>query len=152
MTHEEVIKVLNSRRSSKEELRSALAFAMGVAPPPPKEAAKEKSTFSQCKDIFHGSYENYTGVPYVFLAKDGIALSGIIKKIEDLDSSNVAGTFIALLQNLPEWYKRNAFSLPVINSKFNEIIASISKKTGTVNGNSREREAVRAAFSGANKP
>lgn len=149
MTREQAIKILNSKKSSKELIREALAWALNV--PIDKGCSREPSVFNQCKLVFSSEYRRVTGVPYVFGVKEGVALAGIIKKIEELGDVNVINTFTALVQHLPEWYKKNAFSIPVINSKFNEIIASISKKTGTVNGNSSEREAVRAAFSRTNQ-
>lgn len=149
MTREEALKILNSRRSSKEELREALAWALD-APLPPKGGAKEPGAFNACKSAFYTEYRKTTGVAYNFGVKDGVALAGIIKKIEALDAPALI-TFTALVQNLPDWYKKNAFSLPVINSKFNEIIASIAKKTGAHSGNSAAREAVRNAFAGTHK-
>ena len=148
MDKEKAIKILRSERSSKEQLREALAWTLGEAPQPPKGGAKEPSIFNLCKEAFRMEYRKTSGVSYIFEAKDGVALSGIIKKLEALDEQNVVGTFTAIVQNLPEWYKKNAFSIPVINSKFNEIIASISKKTGSTNGNNAAREAVRNAFTG----
>ena len=148
MDKEKAVKVLRSLRSSKEELRAALAWALGEAPQPPKGGAKEPSAFNECKSVFSAEYRKTAGVPYVFGVKDGVALSAILKKIQAMGETNVTGTFTAIVQNLPEWYKKNAFSIPVINSKFNEIIASISKKTGNTNGNSAAREAVRNAFTG----
>ena len=140
MDQQTAIKILNSARSSKEQLREALAWTLGEAPQPSrnkfgtgsKGGAKEPSVFNECKSVFSAEYRKTAGVPYVFGVKDGVALSGIIKKIQALGEENVTGTFTALIQNLPEWYKKNAFSLPVINSKFNEIIASISTFNRTI--------------------
>ena len=159
MDSEKAQKILNSARSSKEELREALAFALGVEQKAHKNE-KGVSIFTECKNVFANEYNKYTGLRYNFQVKDGVALAGIIKKIEanlppapsQGGGEKVVNTFTALVQNLPVWYKEKAFSLSVINSKYNEIIASITKKAGTNNGNSSEREAVRAAFSGTNKP
>ena len=148
MDKEKAVKVLRSLRSSKEELRAALAWALGEAPQTPKGGAKEPSVFNECKSVFSAEYLKTAGVPYVFGVKDGVALASIIKKLEAMGESNMPGAFTAIVQNLPEWYRKNALSIPVINSKFNEIIASISKKTGSTNGNNAAREAVRNAFTG----
>ena len=156
MDKEKAVKVLRSLRSSKEELRAALAWALGEAPQPrsaeltskPKGGAKEPSVFNECKSVFSAEYLKTAGVPYVFGVKDGVALASIIKKLEAMGETNIPGAFTVIVQNLPEWYRKNALSIPVINSKFNEIIASISKKTGSTNGNNAAREAVRNAFSG----
>lgn len=149
MDKEKAIKVLRSLRSSKDELRVVLAWALGEeAPKQTKEGTKQPGIFNDCKAAFNAEYRKTAGVPYVFGVKDGVALASIIKKLEAMGESNIPGAFTVIVQNLPEWYKKNAFSLPVINSKFNEIIASISKKTGNTNGNNAAREAVRNAFSG----
>ena len=156
MDKEKAIKILRSARSSKEQLREALAWTLGEAPQPSrnkfetgsKGGANEPSVFNECKSVFSAEYRKTAGVPYVFGAKDGVALASIIKKLEAMGESNIPGAFTVIVQNLPEWYRKNAFSIPVINSKFNEIIASISKKTGSTNGNNAAREAVRNAFSG----
>ena len=147
MDQQTAIKILNSARSSKEQLREALAWTLG-APKPPKGGAKEPSAFNECKSVFSAEYRKTAGVPYVFGVKDGVALASIIKKLEAMGESNIPGAFTVIVQNLPEWYRKNAFSIPVINSKLNEIIASISKKTGSTNGNNAAREAVRNAFTG----
>ena len=148
MDQQTAIKILNSARSSKEQLREALAWTLGEAPPSPEGGIKEPGIFNLCKSVFSAEYQKTAGVPYVFGVKDGVALSGIIKKLEAMGESNIPGAFTVIVQNLPEWYRKNAFAIPVINSKLNEIIASISKKTGSTNGNNAAREAVRNAFSG----
>ena len=147
MDQQTAIKILNSARSSKEQLREALAWTLG-APQPPKWGAKEPGVFNECKSVFSAEYRKTAGVPYVFGVKDGVALASIIKKLEAMGEANIPGAFAVIVQNLPEWYRKNAFSIPVINSKLNEIIASISKKTGSTNGNNDAREAVRIAFTG----
>lgn len=147
MDKEKALKTLYSQRSSKEQLREALAWSLGVeTPSSTRKESKEASVFTLCKNAFSVEYRRYAGVPYVFSAKDGVALSGIIKKLEDMNETNVPVTFTAIVQNLPEWYKKNAFAIPVINSKFNEIVASISKANRAGTGNDSAREAVRNAF------
>lgn len=137
MTRDEQIKTLTNPKASKEQLREALAASLGVEY---EARTKEKAVtlFVKCRDIFMNEYKRQTNVDYSFEAKDGKALTLIINKIgklenvqSDLDKLN---SFNALIYYLPDWYKQNAFSLTVINNKFNEIIASIRK-----NGN-REQQ------------
>lgn len=128
MEREKIIKLLNDRKASRDELRRAIAFLLGM---PYQTASKQdgKTLFKQCSETFGQVYKEHTGVDYFFAQRDGIALSEILKKIGAMTDTGsddeVATTFSALLLNLPEWYKKNAFSLRVINSKFNEIVASI---------------------------
>ncbi|NDV45487.1 hypothetical protein D0T49_00270 [Paludibacter sp. 221] len=138
MTREQQLKTLQSTKASKEQLREALAAALGVRY---ERANREKvvTIFTECRDVFLKTYKANTGLDYSFGAKDGRALACIIEKIGNAHDGNDTEslvTFKALIGNLPEWYKQNAFSLTVINNKFNEIVASIRKngeKTGITN-------------------
>lgn len=108
----------------------------------PKEAKVEKPTdeaYRQCvaywlKD-FHLGW-NYGAV-------HGVAMKSILAKIRkaqpDSTTATVVATFKKLCQSLPEWYKTK--DLPVINSKFNEIITEIQQgpKRGYYQQNSAER-------------
>ena len=136
MTHKEQLKTLNSPKASKEQLREALACALGV---PYEVKGKEKSIslFTQCKGVFIDAYKEYTKIEYSFVAKDGVALSSLIEKLKGIiqfpTDTSVVATFRLLLIKLPDWYKQNAFSLTRINGGFNEIVASI-KKNGDKQG------------------
>lgn len=131
MDYDEMCKTLNSPKASKEQLRSALAFSLGIEY---ISATKEKkeSIFNDCKALFFKFYKDETGLIYTFTGRDGKALTELIRKIKTIfnypvDDSQIPDAFRLLLDKLPDWYKKNAFSLPVINSKFNEIVSSISK-------------------------
>jgi hypothetical protein len=126
-----LMKILRNPHASKQQLREALAASLGVEI---TEGKTDKQTlFSQCKRIFDQYYSEFSGLPYAFGAKDGVALAAIIKKIEALSlesDEQIIRTFEALISKLPDWYKNNAFSLTVINKKFNEIITSIKRGSG----------------------
>lgn len=130
MKRDQQLKTLNNPRASKEQLREALAHALGeYYEPQTKE--KKVSLFTQCRDMFLATYKEHTKMQYSFVAMDGRALSQLIDKVQCLieykGDKEVIETFRALLVNLPDWYKQNAFSLVIINNKFNEIVASIRK-------------------------
>jgi hypothetical protein len=131
MDRDKAIRILNSTGAGKADLRQALSFALGVKP---VGAGKEKTAFTECKGIFLDTYQAHTSAGYYFAAKDAGALGQIMVKIEHMNDSDEAdltkATFEALMKNLPKWYRDNAFSLAVINSKFNEIVAEIRKKDG----------------------
>lgn len=137
MTRDQQLKTLKSPKASKEQLREALAASLGVAL---ERQSKEKETtlFAQCRDTFMEAYKKHTGIDYSFGAKDGIAVSQLIDKIQCLieykSPADALATFEAFINNLPDWYKQNAFSLTVINNKFNEIVASIRKNGGKKTG------------------
>jgi hypothetical protein len=137
MTKEQQIKILNNQKASKAQLREALAASLGVEYEQPNKE-KEKTLFVQCRDTFLEAYKKHTGIDYSFEAKDGRSLASIIGKLKDRQPSKsdelLHGSFIFLIIKLPDWYKQNAFSLTVINNKFNEIVASI-----TQNGNGQQQ-------------
>jgi len=138
-----LLKILRNPHATKQQLREALAVALGVEL---TESKTDKQTlFICCKRIFDRYYTDFSGLPYAFAAKDGIALSDIIKKIGALSlesDEQIIKTFEALISKLPEWYKNNAFSLTVINKKFNEITTSIKRNSGnSANGISADYRA-----------
>lgn len=136
MNRDQQLKTLKSPKASKEQLREALAASLGVVY---ERQTKEReiTIFTQCRDSFLEAYKKHTGIAYSFEAMDGRALSSIIKKIGNLENTQndveLLDSFNVLIYRLPDWYKQNAFSLVIINNKFNEIIASIRK-----NGNGQQ--------------
>lgn len=129
----EPIDVLYDAKASKNDLRRALAKALGVAMPP---SGSSGSLFSECKDAFLEAYGQFTGLPYRFAAREGMALQSVISQMRailaDKSDESVLQGFRALVANLPDWYKRNQFNLPVIDRKFNDIILTIKNER---NGN-----------------
>lgn len=109
----------------------------------PREAKVEKPTdeaYRQCVAYWLKDFH----LGWTFGAIHGVALKSILAKIRKAqpDSANatVVATFKKLCQSLPEWFKDK--DLPVINSKFNEIITQIQRgpQKGTWNQqNSAER-------------
>jgi hypothetical protein len=126
-----LLKTLRNPAATKQQLREALAEALGVEYHENK--SERQTVFNQCKHIFNREFTDYSGLSYAFGAKDGIALADIIKKLQALTYLNdeqTVKTFEALISKLPDWYKNNAFSLTVINKKFNEITTSIKRNSG----------------------
>lgn len=127
--------ILNNRNSLKHEVFSALAEALNK-PKKPWCFAKERPTtvFSICLNSFISLYEKQTGMRYSFQQKDAGCLNSLIKKLYSIAKNTadeqIIHAFEFLMQKLPSWYLEHGFSLCVINSKFNEIIAEI-KKNGT---------------------
>lgn len=130
MNNEQATKILNRKSSSKEQLREALAYALGVDYVPFSTQSGTSLT-AKCKSVLFEAYRSETGLDYSFAGADAKALSELIKKIAKTAESEsedvIYQTFSALIHKLPDWYKQNAFSLLVINKKYNEIIVSIKK-------------------------
>lgn len=144
MDYNEMCNILNNPKSSKEQLRSALASALGVEY---KAATKERneSVFSECKALFFRFYNRETGLTYSFTGQDGKSLKELIGKVQSIlnfpaKDETVVNTFGMLLEKLPDWYRKNAFSLPVINKKFNDIVSSIKQ------GNERGQSNISAGY------
>jgi hypothetical protein len=134
MDYAEMCKILNNPKASREQLRSALAFSLGVEYAPASKG-REESVFNECKAIFYAFYAKETGLTYTFSGRDAKALKELAGKVKTIfnypaTDDQIPAAFGLLLEKLPDWYKKNAFSLPVINGKFNEIVSSISKDNG----------------------
>lgn len=133
MTRDQQLKTLNSPKASKEQLREALAASLGVVYERPSKE-KAVTVFTQCRDVFLEAYKEHTKIDYSFAAMDGRALSQLIEKVKGIvqfpTDEAVVATFRLLILKLPDWFKANAFSLVIINNKFNEIVASIRKNGG----------------------
>lgn len=144
MNRQAAINILKNPKSSKAKLREALAFALGVEYVQENTTERKQGVFTRCMKEFCDAYQNYSGLPYVFSPKDGKALKELIEKVKMIGSPNctsdetVVSTFVMLILKLPEWYKKNNFSLPVVNSKFNEIIASIKQNGNEQSGISND--------------
>ncbi|MDH6310572.1 hypothetical protein M2451_003338 [Dysgonomonas sp. PFB1-18] len=150
MNRDQQLKTLNSPKASKEQLREALACALGVTYER-QSKEKEKTLFALCRDTFLEAYKEHAGIDYSFVAKDGVALSSLITKLKGIiqfpTDTAIIATFRLLLLKLPEWYKQNAFSLTRINGSFNEIVASIKQngdKTGITDDSLESKLARRA--------
>lgn len=130
-TPDQMLVVIQMAREKFEEMK-----ASGWQP---KE--QDQSVFKTCLNAFQTAYKNQTGLDYSFQAKDGVALAGIIKKVSALigTDAHVVTTFTMLINKLPEWYRTNAFSLPVINGKFNEIVATIKQNKNKPKDEYKER-------------
>lgn len=147
MNREKALSIYNRKSSSKEALREALAFCLGVA-----YVKKEKVTsiFEACKQFFSEKYKERTGIEYYWKAKDAVALNAILKQLEaiNIHNSDMFLLFQHLIHKLPEWYQKNAYSLPVINSKFNDIVRIIKQQNnGKTNiSNEYKQQIIRDLF------
>lgn len=144
MNYNEMCRILNNPKSSKERLREALSFALGVEYKPTTKEQNE-SVFNECKALFFRFYNRETGLVYSFTGQDGKALKELIGKVQSIinfpaKDETVVNTFGMLLEKLPDWYRKNAFSLPVINKKFNDIVSSIKQ------GNERGQANISAGY------
>lgn len=97
--------------------------------------AKKIEYYKDCVAFFMDKYLSQTGVKYSFEGKDGKALKAILSKIEKIKGEgDTLEIFKQIIQNLPKWDIENAFSLTSINSRFNVIIAGITKQKKVSDG------------------
>ncbi|WP_053405153.1 hypothetical protein [Persicobacter sp. CCB-QB2] len=128
MEVQKVKELLKNPNAKRADLKAALADAYHLDLHALKAAKEmESRIFNQCKGYFSQQYQNHTQVPLMWSAKDAGALKDIMKKLNQLTEGKtpVVEAFQYLIINLPDWYKSHGFSLPVINGKFNELIAEI---------------------------
>ena len=74
---------------------------------------------------------------WTYTGMHGKSLKLILKKLESIatgDKKDVFAMFVYLCKNLPDWYKDK--DLPILNSKFNEIVTEIKNKK---NGNTENK-------------
>ena len=123
------LELLGKKTATKQELREALAQVLGVETPD-FEADKNRTQtpFKPCLNVFLEQYKKVTQLDYAVTSRDGKALAEIIGKIEKIAKNDVVNTFTYIITHLPQWYVENGFSLIIINSKFNEILASVKQQ------------------------
>jgi hypothetical protein len=104
----------------------------------------QNTDFNTIKSLFIEWYEGQTELPYYFSAKDGEALKQIINKAAFITKPghSVQDTIAAILaryHTLPPYYQENK-TIPVINSKFNEIINILKNGRKTQTPADRQRQ------------
>lgn len=114
---------------------------------------KQHTLQHRCRTYFETAYEQKKGEPYYYAAKDAAALKGILNKIKFLmpeDEKNdeqkletnfqvFTNAIMSSMQKLNVWVYDN-LSLPIINSKFNEIYSQLKNgRTKPVNTNDVQR-------------
>lgn len=90
-----------------------------------------------CKDLFHEKFRSLFGEEYYWEAKDAANLNAITKKIKrnrelkglPTDDDNILFAFGAFIDSIKDRWLLENFSIPNINSKFNEIISQ-AKQNG----------------------
>ena len=99
--------------------------------PAAKRKGTETAIFNACKAVF---LEHATG--YYFEGKDAKALKLLIGKIRatidtQVDGSGTIPSFRLFVENLPKYWRTKKFTLPLLNSNFNEILNEIHTTNGT---------------------
>lgn len=92
-----------------------------------------------CKKIFLDKYRELFDVEYYFEAKDSANLNAIIKKIKfnrtkknmSIDDESTSMAFGRFLNAITDKWLLSNFSIPNINSKFNEIISHAKNEQKT---------------------
>lgn len=106
-----------------------------------KNSSGEKSPVTLhalCKDLFHEKFRVLFGEEYYWEAKDAANLNAITKKIKrnrelkglPTDDDKVLFAFGAFIDSIKDRWLLENFSIPNINSKFNEIISQAKQKNG----------------------
>ena len=104
-----------------------------------KKKAKEKSFIQKVKDIFDERYLELYNSPYYWQAKDVNNLKQLIDKIKfarkgrnlEIDDESILEAFPLFLNAITDKWTLENYSMPVINSKYNDIVTK-AKKVGTI--------------------
>jgi hypothetical protein len=93
-----------------------------------------KKLRADCKRFFIELYEKKKSTGYYWTAKDGAHLAPLLKKIEskvkekhgeDYTTQNIYEGFSVILENINDVWILDNLSIPIVNSKFNEIFTQI---------------------------
>ena len=98
-----------------------------------------KTIYRVLRNKFEDVYEKVNGSKYYWKVKDAANHIQLLQQIEyhvktkkgectDQDLEDSFDVILYAIQNIPElnWYKQN-FSIPIINSKLNDIISTIKQ-------------------------
>jgi len=93
---------------------------------------EDKNLFNELKLVFIEKYRQLKSTEYYFTAKDAGQLQQIQNKLKVLNrnnNENLREIWEYILDNLSGWVLDN-LSIPILNSKFNEIVAQAKNKGG----------------------
>lgn len=110
---------------------------------PALTAPPADSLHGTLRQVWCEHYTAYSGLPYNWDGGEAKALKELASKVQGIagdDTEQVTTVFRVLCQRLPDWYKQNAYSLRVVNKKFNEIVAAIRKNGNKSTPNDRKAD------------
>ncbi len=128
---------IKKKKNNPPELRVA---------PLDESCLKKDSLHQKMKEIFIDVYKAKVGLSFYWTGKEGKHLSELIVKLKFMfeemkkipDDDSLAENFRLMLENIQDKWILNNFTIPIINSKFNEIILKI--KNGNYNRYSNEKQ------------
>lgn len=105
-----------------------------------KESQTKKSLHSFLKDDFLNWYKHLKKTDYYWTAKDGSALKQIINKLKfstekekvEISDEIIRATFRKLIKSINDNWINENLSVPIINSKYNEIVTKIKSGTSSL--------------------
>lgn len=102
------------------------------------KSGKDVSLFTRGQEVFMAYFHELYNESYGWEAKDMVAIKSIFKKIEynrknrdkplPLDDDSLLSAFEQFIRSINKTWIMNNFSLPKINSQYNEIIAEIRNR------------------------
>ncbi len=85
--------------------------------------------YKKCVEIYFNFYERMTGLKPSFEGAEGKNMKQLIGKLKKSTDKDIAEAFAALLERLPEFYKKR-LDVKIINNNYDKIIAEIRTKSG----------------------
>lgn len=141
----------NKENQEIKEIKREQKITSTIVDVPNADASAEKkySITHRCRLIFEEEYLKKTGIEYYYSTKDAAAIKQLVGKIkkfmpdneknnEDMLEYNFTAFIRAILNSgkVEKWVLDN-FSLPVINSKFNEIYSQLKNGTSRQYGTTK---------------
>lgn len=120
--------LIGEKTELTEELKKVSEGLKEKRKPPTKE---EKELRAKCKTIFMEHYKSLVGSEYYWTPKDAVQLIELTNKIkfkvkerfgeQQLSNDKIQLGFETILKSITDKWLLSNFSIPNINSKFNEI-------------------------------
>lgn len=144
----------NQRKKKNKEESSVLtdgriSKADTLSPPAREEAEEPKkevkpNIITRCRAIFESYFKEIYNDSYYWSAKDAVATKGILQKIKfrrtdrpvplPVDDDSMVEAFGKFIRSINKSWIINNFSLPKINSQYNDIISEIRSQRSSQYG------------------
>ncbi len=130
-------------KALKEEVEALKAQLVELqTPDKPKRKKAVNPSFAPCKKAFEDYYNEMFQAAYYWQAKDSVAMNSLIKKITNsrktkgfpVDGNGIKEGWVAMLKSIRDEWLLNNFSVTIIDSKYNEIVAQANQNKNQ-NGN-----------------
>lgn len=156
-THTHVCASAGTHEENFSDKEEQPATHTPLTKPKRKTTTKAPSLITKCREVFETAYEERYGSAYYWEAKDAASMKKLIKKIEfnrksrgqPLDEVSLVEAFRLFIEAINKDWIFNNFSVPKINSQYNDIIAEIkNRRYATKQNNTANSQTTKEWFVG----